>query len=232
MKIFINNPKFTLIQFPMIAIVVFVSLLLIGSQLYSGGTEVNSETVGYIFTENYISDLGRTTTHSGESNLFSLLIFIIVFSIMTFSLFTYFYGNYSFFKNKFHTGGNMFKLGTFFGMCFSLCFLGIALTPADINLKDHILFAEFLFRFLFGSSILLFLSFYKMHPSTRLLSFGYLLIAAATGTYIALSDFELNSMLFSNNYLAEVITQKLITISLLSGFVLVGTINNRILKEK
>ena len=232
MKIFINNPKFTLIQFPLIAIIVFVSFLTIASQLYSGGTEVNPETVGYIFTENYISDLGRITTHSGESNLYPFLIFIMVFTVMTFSLFTYFYGNYSFFKNKFDFGGNMFKLGTFFGMCFSLCFLGISLTPADINLKDHILFAEYLFRFLFGSSLLLFLSFYKMDQSTRLLSFGYLLLTIATGMYIGLSDFELNSVLFSNNHLAEVITQKLITMTLLTGFIILGTFNNRILKEK
>jgi hypothetical protein len=71
-----------------------------------------------------------------------------------------------------------------------------------------------------------------MDQSTRLLSFGYLLLTIATGMYIGLSDFELNSVLFSNNHLAEVITQKIITMTLLSGFIILGTFNNRILKEK
>ena len=232
MKSLLNNPKFTIIQFPIFAIVAFVLLLALAMQIYPGGTVERTETVGYLFTENYISDLGRTVSHSGVENTLSFFIFLFAFAIMTCAFFTYFYGNYTFFKKKYSPQGNMFKLGTFFGMCTSLCFLGVALTPADIYLKDHVLFAEYLFRFLFGSSLLLFLSFYKMDQSTRLLSFGYLLLSIATGMYIGLSDFELNSVLFSNNHLAEVITQKIITMTLLSGFIILGTFNNRILKEK
>ncbi len=112
------------------------------------------------------------------------------------------------------------------------CFLGVALTPADINLKDHVFFAEYLFRFLFGGAFLLALSYFKMDRLTQWLGLGYLLIAIATGVYILLSDFELNAVLFSNEHLAEVITQKLITGTLIFGFLLVGYFNFRNLKQQ
>ncbi len=232
MKYYLHNPKFTIFQFPLIAIGVFVLLLALAIQIYPGGTVERTDTTEYIFTENFISDLGRTVTHSGIANLFSFIIFLIAFSILTFAFFAYFYGNYIFFKNKYTPSGNMFKLGTFFGMCTSLCLLGVALTPANINLKDHIIFAEFLFRFLFGSTVLLALSFYKMDSSTKRLSIGYLLIAIATGMYILLSDFELNSVLFSNDHLAEVITQKSITGCLIFGFLFIGYFNSQVIKEQ
>ena len=232
MKYYLHNPKCTIFQFPLIAIGVFVLLLVFAIQLYPGGTVEKSDTVGYIFSENFISDLGRTVTHSGNGNLLSFINFMIAFGILTFAFFTYFYGNYTFFKKKYSPPGNMFKLGTFFGLCTSLCLLGIALTPADINLKDHIIFAEFLFRFLFGSTLLLAISFYKMDSSTQRLSLGYLLIALATGVYILLSDFELNSVLFSNDHLAEVITQKLITGCLILGFLFIGYFNFQNIKEQ
>tara|TARA_B100002003_G_scaffold57366_2_gene52838 strand:- start:2217 stop:2936 length:720 start_codon:yes stop_codon:yes gene_type:complete len=232
MKSLLNNHKFTIIQFPIFAIGAFVLLLALAMQIYPGGTVERTETVGYLFTENYISDLGRTVSHSGVENTLSFFIFLFAFAIMTCAFFTYFYGNYTFFKKKYSPQGNMFKLGTFFGMCTSLCFLGVALTPADINLKDHVFFAEYLFRFLFGGAFLLALSYFKMDRLTQWLGLGYLLIAIATGVYILLSDFELNAVLFSNEHLAEVITQKLITGTLIFGFLLVGYFNFRNLKQQ
>ena len=227
-----NKPRFTLIKFPLIGIGSFILLLIWASTFYPGGTENNPGTTGYLFSENYISDLGRIITPSGVSNITSVFIFIFAFLIMACVLFIFFYSNYTFYKKKFSYRGNMFKLGTFFGMCSSLCFLGVALAPVDINMKDHIVYAEWLFRFLFGGSVLLTISIYNMDKSTHVLSFGYFLIAFATGIYILLSDFKLNSILFSDVHVANVLTQKITTLSLVVGFLLVGFFNNRFLKQQ
>ena len=60
MNVFLNNPRFTVIKLPLLSIVAFVLLLLLAMQVFPGGTEKDPNTVGYIFSENYISDLGRT----------------------------------------------------------------------------------------------------------------------------------------------------------------------------
>jgi len=232
MKNTFNNPRFTLLHFPLIAIGSFILLLICASTFYPGGTVNNPETIRYIFSENYISDLGRVETPSGVKNVPSVFIFIIALLIMSFSFFLYFYNNYRFYKNKYSINSSTFKLGSFFGLCFSLCFLGVAITPADVNLNDHIIYAEWLFRFLFGCSFLLFIAFYKINKSTFSLSIGYFLIAFSNGVYILLSDFKLISLIFNDVHYANVISQKIITISLILGFVFVGYFNNRILKQK
>ena len=231
MNVFLNNPRFMVIKFPLLSIVTFVLLLLLAMQVYPGGTDKDPNTVGYIFSENYISDLGRTVTTSGASNLLSFSFFILAFAIMACAFFLYFYGTYSFYKKKYALTGNMYKLGTFFGMCSSLCFIGVALTPANVNLKDHIMFAEWLFRFFFGSSLLYAIVYYKKDKSSNLLSLAHLLIAIGTLVYILLSDFNYNSVLFANEFKAEVISQKLIVGFLLTGITLIGYCNRRNIKQ-
>jgi len=59
MNVFLNNPRFMVIKFPLLSIVTFVLLLLLAMQVFPGGTEKDPNTVGYIFSEkskNYVID--------------------------------------------------------------------------------------------------------------------------------------------------------------------------------
>lgn len=200
-------------------------------KMYPGGTVRKEDTIGYIFSENYLSDLGRYTTPSEAGNVPSMVFFILAMSVLGLSLFGYFYGNYSFFKKRFSPKGSAFKLGTFFALCGCVCLIGIGLTPADVNLDDHIMFALWFFRFIFGAAVLYTVSFYNLDAITKYHAIGYGLIALATGSYIIFSDFKLSSIIFSDNHVAEVIAQKMITAGLIAGTAFIGYFNFKILKN-
>ena len=223
--------KISIIHFPVVATAVFVLLLGISMNFYPGGTEVDPATVGYIFNQNYISDLGRTISPNGDNNMTSFLIFLTAFTVMSFAFFNYFYGMHIFYRNTFKIKGSILKLGTFFGMCTSICFIGIALTPANINIKDHIMFADWLFRFLFGSTLLYAVAFVQQKESLLLSSIAHLLMAAGTGLYILFSDLKFNTLFFSDIHTAEVISQKLIVGFLITSILLIGFSNNKNIKN-
>lgn len=231
MKMFSDNPRFTLLKLPLIGIGIFIALTFLAMKIYPGGTIQEKDTIGYIFSENYISDLGRYRTYADDSNAASMILFMIAMAAMGFSLFGYFYGTYTYFKKHFNPKISTFKLGTFFAMCGCICMAGVGLTPADVNLDDHMMFALWLFRFIFGFAVLYAISFYQMDESTKYHAAGYGLIALATGSYILFSDFKLSSIIFTDNHLAEVIAQKLITGALITGTIIIGYFNFRILKN-
>ena len=58
---------------------------------YGGGNYINKETTYYNFFTNFISDLGRTTSHSGDDNTISIFLFTIGMLIQVFGAFYYLY---------------------------------------------------------------------------------------------------------------------------------------------
>jgi len=64
-----------LILFPRIVLGLFIVLNIIAILSYSGGTFHNSLNPGYSFTRNFLSDLGRTVSFSGEVNFLSAQLF-------------------------------------------------------------------------------------------------------------------------------------------------------------
>ena len=232
MKTFnMNHLKRSIIHIPVIATVIFVLLLAVAMSVYPGGTENDIATEGYIFSQNYISDLGRTISPSGDNNMVSFMIFLAAFGVMTAAFFNYYYKMHTFYISSYHMNSNALKLGTFFGMCTSLCFIGVALTPANMNMKDHIMFAEWLFRFLFASTCLHAFAFYQKKETLLMLSFAHLLMAIGTGLYILFSDLKFNSLFFDDIHKAEVISQKLIVGFLITGILMNGYSHSKNLKN-
>ena len=153
---------------PIIALVVLVVMLVTSMSMYSGGTRSDFNASGYTFSENYISDLGRYVSVNGQDNKNVMLIFILSFFILGSSFFLFFYHNYYFIKRKFQPALNIFRLATFFALCSTVSIIGVGLTPSDINFDDHVMFAEWIFRFFFGASVLYAISYYKIHPKRQL----------------------------------------------------------------
>ena len=56
---------------PLAAIVVFVVLVFTGAFAYEGGNRLDHSSVGYSFSNNYLSDLGRLKTVSGVCLLYT-----------------------------------------------------------------------------------------------------------------------------------------------------------------
>ena len=53
---------------PSAAIILFISLVFVAAFAYEGGNRLDSQSVGYSFSNNYLSDLGRLKTVAGVPN--------------------------------------------------------------------------------------------------------------------------------------------------------------------
>ena len=72
---------------PSVAIVLFILLVFVGALSYEGGNRLDHNSIGYSFSNNYLSDLGRIKTVAGHNNSIpfycfnsSLIILSVVFS--------------------------------------------------------------------------------------------------------------------------------------------------------
>ena len=68
-------------------ILLFLLSLTMAAFFYGGGNYINKETTYYNFFTNFISDLGRTTSHSGDDNTISIFLFTIGMLIQVFGAF-------------------------------------------------------------------------------------------------------------------------------------------------
>ena len=71
-----NDLCFWVIDLPRLALGVFIVLNIITILSYPGGTYIDHTTVGYSFTRNFLSDLGRTFSFQRKL-IFYLLNFLI-----------------------------------------------------------------------------------------------------------------------------------------------------------
>ena len=98
--------------------------------LYPGGTMTDAHVHGYAFFSNFLSDLGRTSTPSGQDNFVSHLLFMIALIIgglgiiLLFAAFTQFFVTPS-------TGRWLGRLGAVCGLITGLCFIGVAAVPLN-----------------------------------------------------------------------------------------------------
>ena len=226
-----NNPRFMMIKLPIIGMVGFLLCIVLSISFYPGGTIKQENTSGYIFTEDFLSDLGRTVSPSGDNNFASMILFICALASISLSMSGFFYGTFRYFKNKFPLQGISLGIGTVLFIV-SFCFLlGVGFTPANIALPPHIFFAVWFFRLIFLAGLLNAIAFFKMDRTTINHGLGYGLIALSTCCYILFSDFNLGGLFFADTFKPEVISQKFIVISLILGTGMVGYFNNRFIKQ-
>jgi hypothetical membrane protein len=114
----------------------FYLLLTISMLLYPGGTKADPHTQGYSFFTNFLSDLGHTVAISGQSNIPSMVLFImamilagiatVLFSLAFTQLFTL-----SPFTIRFS------RLGALCGLIAGLCIIGVGVVPEDLSSWLH-----------------------------------------------------------------------------------------------
>src|SRR5258707_1247534 len=133
--------------------VLFLVLTSVAMLFYPGGTLSNPRSHGYAFFVNFLSDLGRFSSLSGQSNLPSMVLFTLALSMGALGIALFFLA----FTQLFPGSGmdwQFSRLGAGFGLLSSLCFLGVAGVPLDISGRVHNLFLDvalvsFLVAFLF-----------------------------------------------------------------------------------
>ena len=204
------NINLWLIGFPRKALWVFSSINILAMYLYSGGTYWDHSSADYSFTNNFLSDLGRTTSFSGKNNFLSsqLFNFSLIIAGFIYSMF-YFYAIRIFSKDKYKV---IALLGSFFGILGGLSLIGVGFTPSNLYFNLHVLFAHWLFRFMFIASLFYSYIIYKHPKIENYYSLGYIIFSLSILIYILISEFGPPPNKNEYALFFQVVSQKLILI--------------------
>tara|TARA_B110000116_G_scaffold221742_1_gene200342 strand:+ start:2854 stop:3570 length:717 start_codon:yes stop_codon:yes gene_type:complete len=208
---------------PLTAIVVFVLLVITGALAYDGGNRLDHHSVGYSFSNNYLSDLGRLKTVSGIANTVPYYCFNGAL-IMLSAVFSFYFLYLPSLYDNGQRVQNISRIGSVCGFLASICFAGVAFTPVDLFFSAHVFFADWLYRLMNLSIIFYAVSFMMMPKKLLILSSLFGLIGLAVGSHVILSDFGA-AELFSEPHTIRVLSQKAATIALVFSVPLMTAYN-------
>lgn len=175
-----------LITIPRCGLLLFIVINIFAMICYPGGTILDTSTKLYSFSNNFLSDLGRTVSHSEEINFLSSQLFNMSL-IMAGFIFTFFYIE----VQKIFRGNiaNMVLVwGSAAGVLGGISIAGVGLTPANLFFDMHVFFAHWLFRFMLIASICYMPAIY-FHPNiNNRYALGYVLFCASILFYIIISE--------------------------------------------
>ena len=199
-----NYNRLFIVHVPRYGVLLYLALTAISILLYAGGTINDPDSVGYSFTRNFFSDLGKFTPRNFLSMIFfagSLCVTGITFNF-------YFYNFMKYYNND--SLGIMAKIGSFLGMVGALCFAGVGLTPHNVLGDLHIIFVNWAFRSFLISSILLSIVLYKDERFPNHYAIGYCMFAVSIFLYILVLEFGPDAKSSDLSLIFNVLTQKAI----------------------
>ena len=122
----------------------FIIINAIAIYLFPGGSLYNYELNSYSFTENFFSDLGVYETSGGHENFLSCILFNSTLAMIGFASFSYIYVPNIFNSNR---KAYIFSvIATLTLIVSGICYIGVALTPADLYFREHVWFVIFAFH--------------------------------------------------------------------------------------
>lgn len=121
-----------------ISCISFLILTTIGMLAFPGGTLLDPHTKGYNFFNNFLSELGRWRSFTGETQWISFFSLDIALIFLAFALFIF---NLHFLKttNSVELNKTAHVTALISGSAFPIFLTGIALTPCDLYLPYHML---------------------------------------------------------------------------------------------
>jgi hypothetical membrane protein len=169
----------------MVACLQFLVLSVVAMLLYPGGTVADPMTSRYSFFQNFFSDLGRTVSPRGQPNTAAAILFATALALAGAGLALFFLASSALFARP-RWGRLLSRLGSAFGVLSGLCFVGVALTPADVVLEAHRWFVLTAFRAFLPAVICYTLAVLvnRCYPSR--FAFVYLGFAALLAAYLVL----------------------------------------------
>ena len=135
--------------FLLYAAIQFVVLTTLAMQVYAGGTMWDPWSRGYAFTGNFLSELGATSSWSGQENHASAVLFAIALGTLgiAFILFAGAWRGFAFGRKR---GAAVGVAGQVFGTASGLGFAAVAVTPVNLALQAHNIFVVAAFGMLLG----------------------------------------------------------------------------------
>ena len=202
-----------LITLPKMALGLFIVFNVFAMFFYPGSTYLNNLSTGYSFTQNFLSDLGRTLTFSGEVNFLSSRLFNMSL-ILAGGIFSLFYLHVRKVFNLENQRALAF-IGSFFGLLGGLSMMGVGLTPADLYLEIHIVCATWLFRFFFVASLCYSIVIFRHAQFENKFAAGYLVFTFSILLYILVSELGPDPKISQFSLMLQVVSQKIILLILM-----------------
>jgi hypothetical protein len=196
----------------MIGCLQFLLITLIAMLFYAGGTFNNPLQNGYSFFENFFSDLGRTTNHSGEPNTISWVLFTISTLIIGIVMILFFLAWIDHFKIN-SVSYRFSIMGSFIGVISGIGFIGVALTPYDVLLESHILAVQIGFVGTFGTIAFYTIALYKNLEYSKRYTIIFFILTIVSLIYLYLLFFGPSSE-SSTGLIIQVVGQKIIVYSM------------------
>ena len=201
-----------LITLPRVVCIYFVISFILAMIIYAGGTINDPESMGYSFTRNFFSDLGKFTTE----NIISAMMFNLSLIVCGWSFAAYFF----YFTKLFNQNTIIHilaKVGSFAGIIGALCFIGVGLTPHNLFLDYHIVFVNWAFRSFLLAGILLSVVLYKDNRFENIFAMGYFIFAILTFLYVLVLEFAPNPKISDFSLIFNVIAQKIIVFTFITS---------------
>jgi len=227
--------KLWIVDMPKYSMAVFIFLNVIAMFLYPGSNLHDITQEGYSFFDNFFSDLGRYKAYSGESNLFSCLLFNSSLCIVGVCFIMLFYK----IKDIFIEHRILSFFAAFFGAISGLSYIGVAFTPADLFLDSsdrpwlHIFFAHKIFESLSLASILCFILIIKTEKFDNKYAYGFIINGVMVGLYVLFSQYVFKDPSDFPEFLRpHVIAQKMVVFWILISIYLYSLGLSNYLQEK
>ena len=218
------------ITLPLASIVLYIFLLAAAMVSYNGGNSIDHHGIGYSFSLNFLSDLGRASGYAGQNNTLSFYSFNLSLAIIGVAFLTYFL----FLPSLHNSNPRSFlfsRIGSFFGCFSSICFAGVGMTPADSLLDMHIFFANWVFRSMCVAVLFYALTFIFLSKNNLFLSLLFLLSGIVVLAHIVIADIDI-AVYMSDPHYARVMSQKAAVIAMIFMVPLMAIINLRQLREQ
>lgn len=138
-----------------VAILWFVVCAAASMWFYPGGTRLNPDTEGYSFTQNALSDLGRTVARNGEPNPVSSTLFILGLTPAGLGLSVFFIALLPLMSNRSRTLAWLGRIGCLAGIIAGVAYVVVAWAPANRLPAEHVLAERTAFRSFLVASVLL-----------------------------------------------------------------------------
>ena len=204
-----------LVEVPQYILVIFVILQFISMLTYSSGTFFDPLNHGYSFTRNFLSDLGRTESFSGNINFISCQIFNLSLIMAGCVFIMYFINVHNIFV--LHKYYKLAYLGSILGIMAGIALIGVGMTPSDLYLSQHVLSAKWLFRCFLGSSVCYSIIIIRSNIFKNNYAIGYMFFAFLIFSYIILSELGPDPKESELALTFQVISQKIILLVLISA---------------
>ena len=183
-----------------------------------GGTLHNAESIGYSITHNYFSDLGRYISYSGQLNRISFWLFngSVILCGLSFCMF---FTSYNAFLQRYKVNKNIVRLATVFGVLGSLSMVGLGVTPVDLYLEAHELFATWTFRLFFPSTLCYSIALFRSHAFNNSMAYSFLIWSILVIIYVLVSELGPPGSSSPEALIFQVVAQKVIVFAFVVSIV-------------